>query len=304
MTARPLIQVPASTSNLGAGFDCIGVAVDLWLHVAASLQERSAGWTVFRAGTLTAVNCAPADDRLVAGFRAACAAAHSAFEGGVAFNAHSAIPVGKGLGSSAAATLAGALAANELLQLGLDDAALLDACSGVEGHADNVAPALAGGATLVARRAGGYLAMPVDVHPDIALVFAVPDFVLETRRARAVLPEFVPHRTAAGAVARAASLVRGLASGDAVLLGLGLDDVLHVPFRRRLVPGYGEVTAAARAAGAFGATLSGSGSSIVALAPAACSLAVAEAMRAAWHKLGVEAAVIQPSIVRELLACR
>ena len=302
MTA--LIQVPASASNLGAGFDCIGVAVDLWLHVSAALQDRSAGWTVCRAGTLTTVDCAPADDRLVAGFAAACAAAGAACDHGVSFNAHSSIPVGRGLGSSAAATLAGALAANALLQLALDDDALLAACSDVEGHADNVAPALAGGATLVARRRhGGYLVTPVDVHPDIALVFAVPDFVLETRRARAVLPEFVPHRTAAGAVARAASLVRGLSSGDERLLALGLDDVLHVPFRRRLVPGYGEVTAAARAAGAFGATLSGSGSAIVALAPAARAPAVADAMRAAWAAHGIEAEVIQPSIVREV-ACR
>ena len=119
------------------------------------------------------------------------------------------------------------------------------------------------------------------------LVFAVPDFTLATERARAVLPATVPHRTAVVAAARSAALVQGLARGDAALLAAGLDDVLHVPHRRALVRGYDEVTAAARAAGAFGATLSGSGSTLVAVASAERAPAVEAAMAQAWRGMGV-----------------
>lgn len=303
MTTRVSIQVPASTSNLGAGFDCIGVALDVWLRLDAALDPLADGFDVARAGTLAALTLPPEEDRLVAGFRAACAAAGTAVPNGVSLHADSDIPIARGLGSSAAATIAGALAANQLLLLGLGESALIDLCAALEGHADNVAPALTGGATLVNRSAGGCLVTPLEVHPDIAFVFAVPDFTVETRRARAVLPEFVPHRTAAGAAARAATLVRGLSDGSPALLAVGLDDVLHVPFRKRLIPGYVAVTAAARGAGAFGATLSGSGSAIVALAPQRAASAVAEAVERAWRELGVRADILQPTIVREVV-CR
>jgi len=302
VSAPVIVQVPASTSNLGAGFDCLGVALDVWLRVEASLEPAGAGFRVERHGTLAALDRPVAEDCLVIGFTAACTAAGAELEHGVTFSADSTIPVGRGLGSSAAATVAGALAANELLRLGLDTAELLCLCASIEGHADNVAPVLAGGATLVARGPRGYLVSPVEVHPDIAFVFAVPDFALETRRARAVLPEFVPHRVAARAAARAALLLRGLADADPELLAVGLDDVLHVPFRRRLVPGYAGVTSAARSAGAFGATLSGSGSAIVALAPTHRAAAVAQALEAAWRSCGIAAHIIQPSIVKEF-AC-
>lgn len=285
MSRSAFIQVPASTSNIGGGFDCVGIAIDLWLRVAATLDA--------------AARVTPAN-RLHQGFTAACRAAGRR-PPAVRFDVESAIPIGRGLGSSAAAAVAGAQAANALLELGLDHAALLTLCAGIEGHADNVAPALTGGATLVTRRTSGYAVTPLVVHADIAFVFAVPDFVLETRRARSVLPEFVPHAVAAGAAARAAALVQGLAHADSGLLALGLDDVLHVPFRKRFIPGYTGVTSAARAAGAWGATLSGSGSSILALAPHDAAAAVTRNMARAWDALGVHADVIQPSIVREVV---
>lgn len=310
------VRVPASSANLGGGFDCVGVAIDRWLAVEASLAGEWSDTTVDRRGTLRALDLDAAEDRLVQGYHAAAVAAGIAHPPAVHLRANSEIPIGRGLGSSAAATVAGALAANQLLSLGLDEHALLDVAGAVEGHADNAAPALFGGATLVTAvrgaqdvvrgkaHASGCLVRALELHPEIALVFAVPDFGIETRAARAVLPEFVPHRTASGAAARAAALVQGLTRGDVGLLGVGLDDVLHVPFRRRLVKGYAAVTAAARSAGAAGATLSGSGSAIVAIAlNADVAAAAGEAMRAAWAECGVAATTIQPSIVREF-ACR
>ncbi len=112
---------------------------------------------------------------------------------------------------------------------------------------------------------------------------------METKRARAVLPATVPHAQAALAAAKSAALVLGLARADPRLLGVGLDDVLHVPYRRPLVAGYDAVSAAARQAGAYGATLSGSGPTIVALALAARATQVGDAMVRAWRAQGVAA---------------
>src|SRR5207237_242570 len=137
-----------------------------------------------------------------------------------------------------------------LLGLKLDAPALAELASELEGHPDNVAPAVFAGATLVLRDPDGLVVTPLPLHPSLALVFAVPDFTVETKRARAALPATLPHADAVRAAAKSAALVHGLAHADPRLLAAGLDDVLHVPFRRALVPGYDEVTRAARDAGA------------------------------------------------------
>jgi homoserine kinase len=297
------ILVPASTSNLGAGFDCVGVALGLWLRVEASRLDAGAGaLELRRSGTLAALDVPTGDDRIVRGFQSACESA-GAGRVGVVLEAHSSIPIGRGLGSSAAATVAGALAARALLGLDLDDAAVLDLCAAIEGHADNVAPILFGGATLVTRGAGGLLVTPLDVHEGLAFVIAVPPFAVQTDSARSILPASVSHGTAATAASHAAALVHGLAHADGALLGVALDDVLHVPFRRRLVAGYERVTAAARAAGAFGATLSGSGSSILAITPVPAASRVGEAMAGAWRDAGVIADIIHPEVVVGAAPC-
>ena len=110
--------------------------------------------------------------------------------------------------------------------------------------------------------------------------------------ARAALPHTLPHSDAVVAASRAAALVQGLATGDGALLGAALDDLLHVPFRRARIPGYDAVVAAGQAAGAFGATLSGAGSAIVAIAPRERSAAVGTAMLAAWRDVGIAAELI------------
>src|SRR6266699_1470795 len=270
MSATVTVRVPGSTANLGSGFDCVGIAVDRWVAVITRRQASGGGTRVQieRRGALAALTGPPEEDLLYRGFERACRAAGREVPRGVILEASSDIPIGRGLGSSAAAVVAGAVSARALCDLPLDDPALAALCAGIEGHADNVAPSVWGGATLV-------------------LVFAVPDFTLSTERARAVLPATVPHRTAVVAAARSAALVQGLARGDAGLLAAGLDDVLHVPYRRALVRGYDEVTTAARRAGAFGATLSGSGSTLVAVAPAERAGAVQAAMAQTWQGMGV-----------------
>ena len=291
MTTPVTVRVPGSTSNLGAGFDCVGIAIDRWIRVAARREKsRAAPITIERHGALAGLALPPERDLLYQGFRSACRAAGREPPPGLVLEASSDIPIARGLGSSAAAVVAGAAAAAGLLALDLSDEALAALCTELEGHPDNVAAAIYGGATLVLRGAAGKLAFtPLPVHPSLVLVFAVPDFGVETERARAVLPHVVPHRSAVTAAARSAALVHGLAHADAALLAAGLDDVLHVPYRRSLVRHYDAVVAAARGAGGFGATLSGSGSAIVAVAPFERAAAVEQAMARAWQEQGVAA---------------
>lgn len=126
MSERVTVRVPGSTSNLGGGFDSVGVAIDRWLTVSAALEGT--GLTVQREGTLAGITSSAEHDRLIAGFNAACDAARVTLPGQLTMQATSEIPVGRGLGSSAAALVAGAALANVLLDLGLDDDTLADAC--------------------------------------------------------------------------------------------------------------------------------------------------------------------------------
>jgi homoserine kinase len=288
MRATARVRVPGSTSNLGAGFDCVGVAVDRWVHLTARIDASSSP-AFERRGTLSALEVSPQHDLLYRGFAAACRRAGREVPAGIALSADSTVPVARGLGSSAAAAVAGAAAASALFDLGLDKATLMALCVALEGHADNVAPAVYGGATLVLSTRDGLLVTPLVVHESLALVFAVPDFTVETKRARAVLPATLPHAQAVEAAAKSAALVHGLAHADPRLLAEGFDDVLHVPFRRSLVRGYDVVVSAACVAGAFGATLSGSGPTVVAVAPPGRVVPVGEAMVRAWRGCDVYA---------------
>ena len=284
------VRVPASAANIGAGFDCVGVAVDRWL--TASVRQDSGGSPepeFERSGTLAGLNTRDSHDAIYVAFRAAAGAKKIPVPERLRFTVTSEIAVGRGLGSSAAAFVAGAALANEMLKLGLDSFGIAEVGTALEGHPDNVCPSVFGGATLALTHAGQVILSPLEVHSALAFVFAVPEFVLETRRAREALPNVVPHITAVHAAAKGAALVRGLATADEAMLAAALDDVLHVPHRRRLVRGYDAVLAAALEAGAIGATLSGAGSSMLAVTRQEKAEEVAAAMARAWQLTGVKA---------------
>lgn len=284
------VRVPASTSNLGAGFDAVGMAVDRWLTVDARVDASDAAITIRRGGTLAQLDCAHADDLIWRGFVAACVALRRTPPRGIALSAQSDIPVARGLGSSAAAVVAGALLANATLGGDLDEAAIIDVAASLEGHPDNVAPSTLGGAVLSVRTSGHhYSSATIAVHPSLRFVFLVPDFEVRTSVARAVLPATLPYDTAVNAAGRAAALIIGLQTADPNILAPALDDVLHVPFRRSLIRGYDSVTTAAIASGAVGATLSGSGSTIVAVAHKDVANTVRDAALSAWRSAGVNA---------------
>jgi homoserine kinase len=285
------VRAPASTSNLGGGFDCVGIAVDRWLQVDARIDpDESGAVRLRRSGTLAALGGEPSADLIYRGFTLACDAAGREAPRGLALDANSEIPVGRGFGSSAAALVAGTAAANALLGLGLTGHAMAEICARLEKHGDNVGPCSLGGAVFATLGGpSGLVLAPIAVHPSLRLAFAIPDFAVETHRARAALPATIEHGQACAAAAASAALVLGLARADAELLSVGLEGPLHVPYRRSLVRGYDEVVDAARSAGAPGASLSGSGSAIVAVAEARLAERVAAAMVDAWRAGGVAA---------------
>lgn len=286
------VRVPGSSSNLGSGFDCVGLAIDRWLTASISLGPGT-GALVRRTGRLSTLELPPEEDLLYRGFRAACDAGGVQWAGAVAFDVASDIPVGCGLGSSAAAVVAGALLADAALGLGLKRERIAELATAIEGHPDNVAPALYGGAVLSIPTPHGLRSSPLVVAPGLAFVLAVPPFPSDTKAARAALPASLPHGDAVRAAGRAAALVQGLATGDGDLLAAALEDLLHVPFRRAGIPGYDAVVAAACGAGAWGATLSGAGSAILAISPPARADAVADALLAAWRDAGIAAELVR-----------
>ncbi len=289
------IRVPCSTSNLGAGFDCIGLAFRRYLSIRYSPDD--APLRVQRTGTLEHLDI-PADrDAVVHALRTAWPSARPV-TGVIAM--HSDIPIGRGLGSSAAATVAGIMLGH-LLHTdevnGEDDVvyeispltrmSALAHATDIEGHPDNAAPSLFGGLVAVARDDGGALnAFRLPLSDDIGIVFAAPDTAISTVAARAALPADVPHALASRMLGRTAALVRGLESADPDLLRIGLTDELHVPYRLPLIPGGAAALGAAIDAGAWGATISGSGSGLIAIGPHAKRATIASAMSEALARAG------------------
>jgi len=292
------VRVPASTSNLGGGFDCLGIAVDRWLAASVMVREgeKVRAVTMKRSGALANLRHAAEDDLVHAGYTLACEARGHPVPGNIDYAVSSTIPVARGLGASAAALVAGAFLARDSLGLELTSEDIAEICARDEGHPDNAGPAVFGGAVLGINSGNGaghrYSFSPLKIHSEIALVFAVPELEIATSDARAVLPQSLPFTTAVAAIAKAAAIVEGLRTGDQRLLSYALDDVVHVPFRRQLLPGYDSVVNAAVKAGAFGATLSGSGSTIVAVASRKAASRVGAAMQAAWRAMGKTAEVI------------
>ncbi len=282
---RVRASTPASTANLGAGFDCLGLALGLRNSVEAWDEGSGSGVVVAVEGE--GAERLPRDGRnLIA------RAAERLFQqagrrpaGRLCLRAANRIPLGSGLGSSAASIVGGLVAANALVGAGLPPEALLRLAAEVEGHPDNVAAALYGGLIIVSARADALLTQVVAV-PPLTVVVVLPEVRLSTAQARAALPAQVPLGDAVFNIGAALLTVQALAAGDLDRLGRAMADRLHQPFRQRLVPGYAEVEAAARAAGAAAVALSGAGPSLVAFA-AERHAEIAAAMQAAFERQGL-----------------
>jgi homoserine kinase len=243
MNRRRLVRVPASSANLGPGFDAFAAA--LALHMELEVEET---------GTFaveTDLQIAPDRRNLaVRGFEKLHAPDR------FTFRIKSDIPLSGGLGTSAAAYVAGLMAADHLFEL---DADVLGLASELEGHPDNVAAALYGGFVICADG----LATRFDVPAGLEAVLVVPHEPVRTKQARAALPAEVPIADAVYNVGHASLLTLGLAKGEWDLVARGLSDRLHQPYRAHLYPRTAELVERARDLGALGATVSGAGPTVL-----------------------------------------
>lgn len=276
------VTVPASTANLGPGFDCLALALSL--RNTVELYEASQGLEIDVEGE--------GEDRIALDSTNLIArAAEAVFErvgrrpAGLRVHAVNGIPVGSGLGSSSAAIVGGLAAANALVDGRLTRDDLLRLATGIEGHPDNVSAALFGGLTLASASGEELLVKSLSV-PPLKVVIALPDLRLSTAEARAALPAQVPLKDAVFNIGRALFTVQALTQVDYDLLRFAMADRLHQPYRRSLIPGFDAVVMAARKAGAAAVALSGAGPALVAFAPDRY-WDIANAMQAAFAAAGL-----------------
>lgn len=280
------VSVPATTANIGPGFDCLGAALSLYNNFEFSLADRL---TITASGE-GADKVERDETNLV---YQAIAKFYQHIDRPIppiAFHTDTKIPLSRGLGSSATAIVGGIVGANLLAGSPLDRLELLDLAIAMEGHPDNVAPAMLGGCQLMAsNQAGGWEYCDLHWHESIGLVVAIPDFELSTAKAREVLPKQFSMQDAVFNASHLALLSHGIQTGNVNWLKAGLQDRLHQNYRQSLIIGMAKVRAAAIAAGAYGLVISGAGPTLLSLAPVGTIEAVAQAMNLAWQAIGVNA---------------
>jgi len=252
MTARRrLVKVPASSANLGPGYDVLAAALALHLE----LEVEEAGSFSVEAGGLGV----PLDRSNL------CVRAFESLRPAdrIAFRIRSDIPLAAGLGSSAAAIVAGLLAADHLYELAQEPEDILGKAAEIEGHPDNVAAALYGGFVVCANQDGAVTATRLDPPQGVEAVVVIPHEQVPTEEARRAIPESIPLADAVANISAASELVLGIQRSDLTLIGRGLADRLHQPHRAHLYPRSMEIVQEAPRMGAIGASISGAGPTVL-----------------------------------------
>lgn len=284
------VTVPATTANLGPGFDCLGAALSLYnrfefapLNVSdVALQIAVSGLEADRVKTDETNLAYQAFSHFYKQLQQPIPPVHLS----IALD----IPLARGLGSSATAIVAGLVGANALAGSPMSQAELMAMAIDLEGHPDNVVPALIGGCRLAASKPDAtWTICDVPWHSEVVPVVAVPNFELSTAEARRVLPLTYDRHDAIFNAAHLGLLLRGLQSGQADWLSTALQDRIHQPYRQHLIPGYEAVQTAALDAGAYGLVISGAGPTLLALANLSQATAVQTAMEIAWKNAEIAA---------------
>lgn len=282
------VKVPATTANLGPGFDCIGAALKLYNEFKFTKNQTE---LTIQVSGAEAEKVQTDESNLV----------YQAFvkfyeyiqqtPPTVNIEISLGVPLARGLGSSATAIIGGLIAGNQLAGLPLSELQIMELAIAIEGHPDNVVPALLGGCRLAATSNSGWQICDITWHRDIVPVVAIPNFELSTSEARQVLPAEVSRADAIFNTAHLGLLLRGLATSREEWLKAALQDRLHQPYRQQLIPGYDVVNAAAVATGAYGVVISGAGPTLLALTDVAQARLVVTAMTDAWKQVGIMAMV-------------
>ncbi|NWF59362.1 MAG: homoserine kinase [Fischerella sp.] len=283
------VTVPATTANLGPGFDCIGAALTLYneFKFTTHTQEK----VIITVTGAEAERVQTDESNMLYQAFVKLYEYLGQTQPPVQIEINLGVPLARGLGSSATAIVGGLVGANVLAGEPLSQSQVMELAIAMEGHPDNVVPAFVGGCRLAATSNAGWEICEVPWHEEIVPIVAIPDFELSTKEARRVLPKEVSRADAIFNAAHLGLLLRGLETGRGDWLRAALQDKLHQPYRKALIKGYDAVNAAAVAAGAYGMVISGAGPTLLALTDIAHSEAVATAMATAWQSEGISPVV-------------
>ena len=285
---RVVVDVPATTANLGPGFDCLGAALDLNNRFAMRRIEGGGERFELIIEGSDGSHLRGGPENLV--YRAAQRVWKAAGLEPVALEARVrlAVPPARGLGSSATAIVAGLMGANALVGEPLSKEKLLELAIDIEGHPDNVVPSLLGGLCMTAKAASQrWRVVRCEWTPSVKAVVAIPSIRLSTSEARRAMPKAIPVGDAVVNLGALTLLLQGLRTGNGDLISDGMHDRLHEPYRWRLIKGGDQVKQAAMDAGAWGCAISGAGPSVLALCEEDKGPAVSRAMVKAWEAAGV-----------------
>lgn len=260
-STRVVIRVPGTTANLGPGFDCLGLALDWWNTIEVETIERGLEIDVRGAEELPR----DASNLTIRAMRSTFSSAGRKFPA-LRVLIDCRIPIARGLGSSAAAIVGGVVAANALMKNRFSQVELLALAAKIEGHPDNVTPALLGGLVVSVPGKKGLVTARLDVPRELKCIVFVPGRALSTKEARGVLPQRIPRSDAIFNASRTALWIAAVKSRQWHWLEIATQDRLHQPYRAKLVRGMNKLFDAALHAGARGVALSGAGPSIVAFA--------------------------------------
>jgi homoserine kinase len=285
---RVIVDVPATTANLGPGFDCLGAALDLNNRFAMRRIEGGGERFELIIEGSEGSHLRGGPENLV--YRAAQRVWKAAGLEPVALEARVrlAVPPARGLGSSATAIVAGLMGANALVGEPLSKEKLLELAIDIEGHPDNVVPSLLGGLCMTAKAASQrWRVVRCEWTSTVKVVVAIPSIRLSTSEARRAMPKAIPVSDAVVNLGALTLLLQGLRTGNGDLISDGMHDRLHEPYRWRLIKGGDQVKQAAMDAGAWGCAISGAGPSVLALCAEDKGMAVSRAMVRAWEAAGV-----------------
>ena len=285
---RVIVDVPATTANLGPGFDCLGAALDLNNRFAMRRIEGGGERFELIIEGSEGSHLRGGPENLV--YRAAQRVWKAAGLEPVALEARVrlAVPPARGLGSSATAIVAGLMGANALVGEPLSKEKLLELAIDIEGHPDNVVPSLLGGLCMTAKAASQrWRVVRCEWTSTVKAVVAIPSIRLSTSEARRAMPKAIPVSDAVVNLGALTLLLQGLRTGNGDLISDGMHDRLHEPYRWRLIKGGDQVKQAAMDAGAWGCAISGAGPSVLALCAEDKGIAVSRAMVRAWEAAGV-----------------
>ena len=259
---KVIARIPASTTNLGPGFDVLGLALQLYSTV--TLEASESNTEVIVSGV--DANKIPSTPAHIAFQAVELVFKRSGTKRPNGFKLHidNGIPAIRGLGGSGTAVLGGLLTANVLCGTPFSDAELLNFATAIEGHPDNVAASLYGGIVVSAQENGQVHTVQLACPPELSIVLAIPDFPLSTKQARKALPKSVDFADAVYNTSRSTLLIASIATGQFEMLRVAMKDRLHQPYRTSLIPGFNDVAEAAITNGALSVALSGAGPTIAA----------------------------------------